>query len=507
MTDTAQQTDHNTAYQELESHVTEMAHISRVLGLLSWDRTVMMPRSGAEARAEQYSLLSKIRHERISAPLIGDLIAEADAERHTLSDWQQANLREIQRLYKRATAIPADLQQKLSHLSLACETQWEHSRPENDFATVRPLLAELVDLTREGAVAIAEACDMAEPYDALLDEFDKGAAYTDIQPLFAELEDWLPQAVDDAIEKQEKPLCLGRGFDVNKQKELSEFILHTMGYKGRFDTSPHPFSSGRLGDVRITTRYTSDSFIVDAVLSVMHEAGHGIYDMQIPEDWGTQPVSGAFDISMAIHESQAMVMERQIGQSRVFWEFIAPKCRDIFGAEDNEAAWQADNLYKTANWVEKGLIRVEADEMTYPLHILLRTKLEKAMIDGDLQVQDLPDAWNDEMQNMLGITPPDDDNGCMQDPHWYGGCFGYFPSYLLGAMNASQIFQAAKRSLPGLEEDLKQGQFTSIRDWLKENVHGHGCFYPPRELIKAATGDYLQLASHKNHLTKRYLQQ
>lgn len=507
MTDTAAQTKTPPSYLALEDAFADMGHLSRVIDLLDWDRAVMMPKGGGVARAEQYSLLSSLRHQQMCSDNIRDLIAETENKENDLTAWQNANFQDIKRLHLRATAIPRDLQQALSRSTSTCENQWEISKPENDFATVAPLLEDVLSLTRQSATAVAEACSLDDPYDAMLDVYDKsGNRYHDIQPLFSALEDWLPDAVDQAIATQKTPLDIGEDFPLEKQEALSRYIVDIMGYEGRLDTSSHPFSSGRLGDVRITTRYSSNNFIVDACQSVMHEAGHGIYDMQVPKDWQTQPVGGAFDISMAIHESQAMVMERQIGQSRAFWNFIAPKCREIFGIEDSTPAWQAENLYCIVNQVRKSLIRVEADEMTYPLHILLRTKLEKAMIDGDLTVKDLPTAWHDGMKDILGIVPENDTTGCLQDPHWYGGSFGYFPSYLLGAMNASQIYQAMCRDITKTPQHIEKGDFSQVRKWLKDNIHGYGCYYTPRELIRTATGDYLQLETHKNHLTQRYLQ-
>jgi len=503
---TADSTPHLAAYHALEEHFAELCHLGRALSLLSWDRAVMMPKTGAAARSKQSGTLVKIHHKKLTDEKIGDLLQEAATQTAAMSDWQNANLREMTRLYHRAAAVPGDLAAALSRTASACETKWEEARPENDFAAVEPYLLELLSLTRQSGQAIADACGMDNIYDAMLDEFDMGARYQDIAPLFSALEQWLPDAVNQAIEKQVAPLPLGETPPVALQEKLGRFLLKKMGYQGRFDTSSHPFSTGRHSDVRITTRYTSDDFTVDGVLTVMHEAGHGLYDMQVPEEWDEQPVGGVFDLSMAVHESQAMVWERQVGQSLPLWQFLAPYCRDIFGRADDDPAFQPENLYRNVNMVKKDLIRVEADEMTYPLHILLRTKLEKAMIDGDLEVKDLPAAWNDEMQDKFGITPPSDALGCMQDVHWYGGHFGYFPSYLLGAMNAAQVFQSIRRDIPAIDDDIAAGKFDPIRVWLRENIHSRGCLDMPRDIIKEATGDYLQLENFKNHLNARYLE-
>ncbi|TVQ81747.1 MAG: carboxypeptidase M32 [Micavibrio sp.] len=510
MTETALQqasaaTDTPRAYAALETHFTELAHLTRILGLLSWDRAVMMPKTGAQARGAQMAALTKIRHRKLTDPALGTLLNDATAEEDRLTDWQRGNLREIRRLYTRATAVPDDLAEALTKTANACETVWETAKPDSDFAAVAPLLSELLNLTRQSAAAIAETCGMAEPYDAMLDTYDKGARYQDIAPLFSALEDWLPDAVNTAIARQQESLPLGDPPPVEQQMALGQLLLDKMGYHGRFDTSSHPFSNGRGGDVRITTRFTGGPFTLECVLTVLHEAGHGLYDMQLPEEYDTQPVGGVFDLSMAVHESQAMVWERQIGQSLNFWKFLAAPSRKIFGIDAQNPAFTPENLYRQVNTVEKSFIRVEADEMTYPLHILLRTGLEKAMIDGDLSVKDLPAAWNDGMKDKFGIVPPDDRRGCLQDVHWYGGDFGYFPSYLLGAMNAAQIFQAMRRALPEVDTLIENGEFAPLREWLRDNIHARGCLDMPREVIRHATGDYLQLDNFKTHLSKRYL--
>ncbi len=493
------------AYQKLEASFSEIIDLDRVIELLNWDQSVKMPASGATARAKQRSTMVKIKHQKLTAEDIPDLLNEAELHKENLSDWEQANLHEMRRYYNEASALPSDLLQALTYKAAECHTIWETARIDDDFQAIAPTFEELISLTKEKAAILSETSSSNLLYDALLDQFDAGSTYADIQPIFDELSVWLPNFLQNVLDNQQETIKLDRNIPADKQQELATWLLDKMGYHGRFDTSSHPFSIGRIGDVRITTRYHEDNFINYAVLCVMHEGGHGLYDMQLPKKWQSQPVGGALDISMAVHESQSMVWEMQIGHTQEFWNFITPKCSKVFEIDNDNPAWSAENLCATSNLVKADFIRVDADEVTYPLHILLRTKLEKALIEGNLSVKDLPDAWNDEMQKSLGIIPPTNRLGCLQDPHWYLGDFGYFPAYLLGAMNAAQIFDAMSHDIQGFNSKIENGDFNHVKEWLKINVHQHGCLHSPKELIKVATGKSLQVDIYKKHLTTRYL--
>ncbi len=406
---------------------------------------------------------------------------------------------------RHATAVPADLHEAETRAALACETAWREARPTNDFAGLAPLFTEVVHLAREVAVAKGEALGCA-PYDALLDQWDAGLRTADFEDLFARLARDLPGLVAAVRERQasEAPPRLPPGpFPIADQQRLAERLMAAVGFPlahGRLDTSRHPFSCGTPEDLRITTRYDESDFS-SGLMAVLHETGHALYDHGLPRAWRHQPVGEA--LGMSVHESQSLIVEMQACRSRAFMGFAAPLMREAFGGEGE--AWDADNLYRLQTRVTPSLIRVEADEVTYPLHILLRTRLERLLIAGELDVADLPGAWAEGMRDGLGITPPDDRDGCLQDIHWVEGIFGYFPTYTLGAVTAAQLFQAARRDAPYLETALGQGDFRPLLGWLAEHVHARASSLAARDLITEATGQPLAADAFEAHLKARYL--
>ncbi len=493
----------NEAYFKLEKYFEEIADINRIIELLNWDRAVKMPKAGAQARVEQLSTLENIKQKKLASKYIFELIEQAEESKNNLSNWQQANLQYMKKHHAYAVKIPENLAHFLTKTATKCEILWEDAKKHSDFTIVAEELEKLRQATIEKA-KIFKKTDTGL-YDVMLDKYNFGCTYSEIEPLFTELSQWLPNFLDKVIKQQKKTIEFSEKFSIEKQKKLTKYIAKKIGYLGRIDTSSHPFSMGRIGDVRITNRYTRDEFILYAVLCALHEAGHGLYDMQLPKQYRRQPVGGAFDISMAIHESQSMIWEMQIGHMIEFWEFITPKIIEILELDEKNPAYSPQNLQTIANKVKLGLIRVDADEATYPLHIIMRTKLEKSMIEDDLQIKDLPVAWNDLSQEMLGITPPNDALGCLQDVHWYGGCFGYFPAYLLGAINAAQIYKKMSFDIKELSLEIKRGNFNNISKWLQKNIHKFGCLYSPKELIYKATDNYPQVDIYKEHLKNRYL--
>ena len=493
------------SYSELERRFRRLALINEARAMLHWDWATMMPAGGADARGEQLAELSVIAHEQITDPALSDLLDQADAEACRLSAWQRANLREMRREWRHAAALPSDLIEARSRATSVCEMIWREARPANDFARLVPSLNEVVHLTREIAVAKSElmACT---PYDALLDRYEPDGRAAEIDVLFADLAKFLPDFTERALDHQRRqvaPLPIPGPFPVDQQRALSERLMATLGFpfhQGRLDLSHHPFSGGNPDDLRITTRYDENDFAT-GLMAVLHETGHALYEFGLPRDWRYQPVGTAR--GMSIHESQSLLVEMQACRSREFLGFAAPLIREAFGQVG--PAWTDENLFRLNTLVAPGLIRVDADEVTYPSHVIMRYRLERAIIDGDLAIADLPGAWHQGMAELLGLTPPDDRDGCMQDIHWVGGDFGYFPTYTLGAMTAAQLFATAKEDDPAIMAGLGVGDFRPLFAWLKTHVHGLGSSLSGAEMLTRATGQTLTTEVFKRHLTERYL--
>jgi carboxypeptidase Taq len=494
-----------TAYQELERRHARIAAIGDALGILGWDTQTIMPDGANEGRAEQTATLSVIAHEMSTDPRLADLLAEAEGD-DSLDSWQRANLREMRRNHAHATAVPADLVEAMSKAASVCEMTWRTARAESDFAALLPSLRTVLDCVRESAAAKGAAMGLS-PYDALLDEYDPGARTARIDALFADLADFLPDLIGRVLDKQAGEPVPARPvgpFPVEAQRALGVSMMERMGFdfqRGRLDVSLHPFCGGATDDVRMTTRYDEADF-TNALMAVIHETGHGLYEQGRPRAHLAQPVGQAR--GMAVHESQSLIMEMQAARSAEFITWLAPVVRAAFGGTGPE--WEVDNLRRLYGRVERGFIRVDADEVTYPAHVILRYRLEKALVSGDLELADLPGAWNDGMLELVGVVPPDDRRGCLQDIHWPGGGWGYFPSYTLGAMTAAQLFAAAREAEPAIVPALGRGDFAPLVGWLRTNVHQTGCFHVSGDaLLTAATGRPLDVGVFKRHLETRYL--
>jgi len=492
-------------YIALEQRFRRISALRDAQGVLHWDMSTMMPEGGAEARSEQLAALEVTCHELISDPAMTEFFEEALEEAQGLGVWERANLREMRRRWLHETALEARLVEALTRAGNSSEMIWRRARANGDFAAVRPALEELLGLVREAATAKSEVFGCSR-YDALLDEYEPGGASATIDRIFDDLAAFLPDFLERVLTRQKAapaPLPLEGPFPVDRQRALGRRLMEIVGFDfahGRLDTSLHPFCGGVPDDVRITTRYDEADF-AKSLMGVLHETGHALYDRGLPKKWRGQPVGDA--CGMAIHESQSLLVEMQACRSPEFVRFMAPHAREVFGG--GGAAWEADNLIRIYNRVRPGFIRVDADEVTYPAHVILRYRLEKAMIDGDLRVGDLPGAWNEGMRRLLGIQPPDDRLGCLQDIHWYDGAWGYFPTYTLGAMAAAQIYAAAKAAVPEIPAAIERGDFAPLMSWLGKNVHAHGSFYKTEDLIAHATGRPLDPKIFEAHLTERYL--
>ncbi|MGF7207925.1 carboxypeptidase Taq [Skermanella aerolata] len=494
------------AYQTLERRFARLAAINDALGILHWDTETLMPPGAADGRAEQLATLKVLSHELLTDDDNADLLADAEHERE-LSNWQEANLHEMRRAYLHATAVPGDLVEASSRAISRCEMVWREARPAGDFAMLLPSLSEVLNLQRQIAAAKAEAlgCSL---YEALLDSYEPGGNTDHIDKVFGDLRAFLPGFIGEVLERQKsRPdiLPLQGPFPIETQRALGVRMMQAAGFdfnKGRLDISLHPFCGGATHDVRLTTRYDEDDF-TKALMGVMHETGHALYEQNRPADWLGQPVSEAR--GMSLHESQSLIIEMQACRSRAFLEFAAPVMRDSFGGTG--PAWEAANLHRMYTKVDPGFIRVDADEVTYPAHILIRYDLEKALIEGDMTLADLPGAWNEGMRDLLGLKVTTDRLGCLQDIHWPGGAWGYFPTYTLGAITAAQLFDAATRADDNVLPGLGRGDFFPLVNWLRTNIHSQGSLLPADQLLTKATGRPLDASVYERHLRRRYLEE
>lgn len=495
----------NNPYAELERRFARLSAVGRACAILSWDRSTMMPDGASEDRADQLATLGVIAHELMTAPDMPELLARAEDARSALDPWQAANLREMRRSWVHENALPGDLVEARTRATSACEHAWREARKNADFKSLLPTLGEVLNVMRQTADAKAAALGTS-PYDALLDEFEPDGRSADIDALFADLRAFLPDLLGRVVEHQKSrgaALPLEGPFPIEAQRRLGEELIRLIGFDfhhGRLDVSAHPFTGGTADDVRITTRYDESDF-ARSLMGILHETGHGLYEAGLPPAWRRQPVGNAR--GMVLHESQSLLMEMQACRSDAFVEFLAPRIRAAFGRTG--PAWEAANIHRLYTRVAPDFIRVDADEVTYPLHIMLRYRLERAMLAGDLALADLPGAWNDGMRELLGIEPPNDSLGCLQDIHWPDGGWGYFPTYTLGALAAAQLFAAARKQHPDFLSAIGRGDFSILLKWLRENIHKKGSIAGTNEILIEASGAPLGTTALKAHLESRYL--
>lgn len=496
-----------TSYENLENRFRQYNRLNDLRSIASWDEAVMMPEGAGEARGEALAELSTIMQKLISTPDMGDWIDDSMKSSSTLNSWQLANLKEIRRQYIENTAIPFELNQKLVIAQMQAEQQWRKLRAENNWKDFAPTMTTLLGLVRERLQILSERLQ-TPIYDTALALYAKGLNTSVVEGLFGELKEFLPGMIATTVEKQKSETVLipkGR-FPKAAQKALGLELMKAMGFDlahGRLDESHHPFCGGNARDVRITTRYSETNFL-SSLMGVLHETGHALYEQNLPREWVVQPVGQA--CGMAIHESQSLLMEMQVVRSREFMEFTAPLIRKHFSADvENQASLETENLVQLISRVTPSLVRTEADEMTYPLHIILRFEIERDLLLDRWPVFELPNVWNEKMKQYLGLsTLSDFKNGCMQDVHWPSGGFGYFPSYTFGAVIAAQLFTAAEKKRPSLRGEIAKGEFTGLHAWLKENIWSEGSRLDTLQLVEKAAGP-LSVAAFKNHLEKRYL--
>jgi carboxypeptidase Taq len=489
------------AYERLAARFGLIATIGECSSMLGWDAAAVMPPGGGTARGEQLAVLAVLRHAHLVAPEVEADLAAAE----TSNPWEAANLRLMRHAFARAKALPADLVEAQAKANSHCEKVWRVARGEADFAMVRPHLTEVLRLTREASGCLSAALGL-DRYDALMDGYQAGIGAADLAPVFASYESFLSVALPEVEARQARqpaPVRPAGPFPVAGQEALCRDIARRLGLDfdhARLDQAAHPFSGGSPTDVRITTRYLEEDF-ASAILAVVHETGHALYELGLPAAYARQPVGEA--AGMAVHESQSLIVEMQAFRSDAFLGWFGGRLHETFGGSVDP--YRLENLGRLWRRVERSFIRVDADEMTYPAHVILRFRLERAMIAGDLAVADLPGAWNDGLQAVLGIVPPDDRLGCLQDIHWYDGAFGYFPSYTLGAMAAAQLMAAAREQVAGLDEAFGRGDLGPLLGWLRVHVHGVGSRLELNQILAGATGRGLDPTAFQAHLRARYL--
>jgi carboxypeptidase Taq len=485
-------------YNDLLDRVGRIANVSHAGELLSWDQQVMMPEKGTPARSQQLSALSAVEHDLLTDDELGAVLDELSAA--DLPGDRRAVVREVRRDHERAVRVPTDLVERISAASSEALTAWREAREADDFETFAPHLEKLLDLTRRYADHIDPDRD---PYEVLFEEYEPCLPLDHAEEVLATLREAVVPLVDDvrASETDLATDAFAGTFDTDKQEALMRDVLDDLGYpweRGRLDAAPHPFSTGTTYDARITTRY-DEADPMGALLSTIHEFGHATYTLGLPDDAHGTPLGEARDLS--IHESQSRLWENHVGRSTAFWERFLSRVRERFDIGDVSVreAYEAVNAVDTAN-----PIRVEADELTYHLHIVLRFEIERDLIRGDLDVAEVPAVWNEKMESYLGVRPETDTTGCLQDIHWSHGSFGYFPTYSLGSVIAAQLFDAADRDIDGLEDSIRRGEVDPLHEWLTDRIHRHGKRFETNELVRRATGDDVAATAFVDYATEKY---
>jgi carboxypeptidase Taq len=497
------------SFARLRDALREAETVASIGHLLNWDQETYMPPAGAAHRAEQAALVSALAHEKATSPRVGELIAACEADRDVSADpaspWARG-VREARRDYDLHTRLPTDLVAELARVGSQAQEAWKHARERSDFPAFRPWLERMMELTRRKAERLRTP-GQTELYDALLNEYEPGATAREIQGVFDPLGERLSLLLRElgASGKRPSDAPVRVQIDPARQHELGLFVLRAIGFDfeaGRLDTTTHPFCSGMApGDTRLTTRYRESSW-TDALYSSLHEAGHGLYEQGLPKTPALYGTPLAQSISLGIHESQSRMWENFVGRSLAFWRWLTPHARRITAAGGSSPleGVSAESVYAAVNTAQPSLIRVEADEATYNLHVMVRFRLERALFAGELKVADLPGEWNGLYRKYLGVSVPDDKHGVLQDVHWSFGLIGYFPTYTLGNLYCAQLWETIQKQVPGLDESMARGDFAGLKRWLNANVHAHGRRYRAGELCEMLTGRPLSADPLMRHL-------
>lgn len=488
-----------TAYDNLKQLGRELQLVGDTQALLSWDQEVLLPKKGIQYRAEQMSWFSGWQHDRFTAPEVGEWIAEAGDSIE--SQEEKANLREWKHQYEQETRLPKRLVQEFAETRVHAQSAWTEARQKSDFSLFAEPLAKLIELCREQA----ECWGYEEHlYDALIDKFERGASTNKLTSTLGALREQLIPIVEEATNQPKFDRSrLSGPFPVEAQQALNQEVAEAIGFDfeaGRIDTAVHPFCSGMAPfDTRLTTRYDENDFC-SSLFGVLHEAGHGLYEQGLPKEWRGQPIGSS--VSLGIHESQSRLWENHVGRSLAFWEQWMPRAIHYF---PQLKGLSAEDMFAAVNEATLSYIRVESDEVTYDLHILLRFELERAIFSGELAVKDIPGEWNKRFESYFGFPVENDSQGCLQDIHWSMGIFGYFPTYSLGNINAAHLMKTALEDDSAIETGLEKGDYSPLLNWMRQNIHKKGSLYLPDDLIVEATGKPADASALVEHLQRRYI--
>jgi carboxypeptidase Taq len=490
-------------YNDFIELVKELYDLRKISDLLDWDEKTYMPSGAVEDRAYESATLSAIAHEKLTSKAMGKYLKELTKAKiyDKLTLEQTANIREIARLYERETKIPVKLVKEIARVKSLATEAWVKAKKSADFNIFYPLLEKMINLKKEVAEAISYE-DKA--YDALLDEYEPYTKVKDIHSVFSELRSSIVPAVKAIKENGHKlnDKILNQKFEVERQKEFGFLIIKDMGFdleRGRLDISAHPFTAGSYRDVRLTTRYDENN-LRTSLFAIIHEAGHGLYEQGYKQEYYCTPLADF--ISLGYHESQSRLWENIVGRSLQFWKYYYPKLQQMFRAQLKNCS--LEDFYKAINLVRPSFIRVEADEVTYNLHILLRYELEIDIFDDKVSAKELPQLWNEKMEDYLGIAPENDSVGVLQDVHWSQGYFGYFPTYMLGNLYAAQLYSQAKKDIQNLDDRISEGKLFTLKEWLNSNIHQYGKLYSAKDLTKKITGEELNPKHFVNYIKNKF---
>jgi carboxypeptidase Taq len=489
------------ALEELKERMAEVVDLQKVVRLLSWDQQTMMPPAGVGHRGEQLALVQRLAHERLADPRTGELLERLRPREDSLDpDSDDACLlRLVRRDHEKAVRVPSSLRAEMAQASAEARPVWARAKAGSDFASFLPALERNVELKRRYLECFPEA---AEPYDVLLDDFEPGTSTAEVRTVFEELKPPLVALIAELRDREVDDSFLAGSYPVDRQRALAHEVVDLFGHRPdswRIDETEHPFASGPgRDDVRITAKYEPGS--PTSLFSTMHEYGHGLYGHQLPAAIARYPHGQA--CSLGIHESQSRLWENLVGRGEPFLRLFYPRLQDVYAGRLRGVS--VERFLAAINRVRPWLVRIKADEVTYGMHVMLRFELEQEIVDGRVELRELPQAWNEKMWEYLGVEVPDDAHGVLQDVHWSGGQIGYFPTYLLGSVMSVQIWQAARRDVPDLEERIGRGDFAPLRDWLGEHVHALGRKFAPQETLRRATGSTLSAAPYLEYLRQKY---
>ncbi len=497
------------SYNELLSKTKDATVLGTAEGIIHWDMETLMPPGAVEQRSLQLSLLTRIHHQMSTNPQIGKLLAtiQANPEYEALGQAEKRNIFLINKNYREQTSLPEKLVAELAKQEAITVNVWKKAKAQKNFSLFKPDLQKLLNLSKEAAELLMKVKETKTPYEALVDNFEPKMTANQITAIFNQLQSGLKQLISKIQSSQSKPdtAILYQPVPAENQRKIAQLLTETLGYDtaspeahGRIDETEHPFTTGYYDDVRITTHYYPNNY-ASSIFSVLHESGHALYEQNLNPKWKYQPIGAT--CSYGIHESQSRFYENVIGRSKEFWTSFMPKLKK---AAPSLANVELDKFVRAINKVELSKIRIEADEVTYNLHVIIRFEIERDLFADKIAVNELPEVWNQKYADYLGVKVEDDSEGVMQDTHWASGLYGYFPSYALGNIYSGQITATITKDLPYWRNQLALGKLNHVNDWLKRNIHSQGDLYDPEDLIKKATGRNLNPEPYLQYLNEKY---